>query len=86
VIKQVMCNGYLNFADIAEHLDSTPEEIAAVTKYNPEMLQPFIEDVLAEIVDGNIHVSADGMFVVRNIAMLFDPNLATTTYKFSKTV
>ena len=86
VINQVMCNGYLNFTEIAEYLKSTPEEIAAVTKYDPSMLQPFIEDGLVDIVDGNIHVSADGMFVVRNIAMLFDPNLATTTYKFSKTV
>jgi hypothetical protein len=46
----------------------------------------FESKYLQDIVDGNIHVSADGMFVVRNIAMLFDPNLATTTYKFSKTV
>jgi len=39
-----------------------------------------------EIIDGNIHVSSDGMFVVRNIAMLFDPNLTNSTSQFSKTV
>jgi len=39
-----------------------------------------------EIIDNNIHVSADGMFVVRNIAMLFDPFLGSTDSQFSKTV
>ena len=86
VINQVMCNGYLNFNEIAEHLKSTANEIIEITKYNPTKLQPFIEDGLVEIVDGNIHVSEDGMFVVRNIAMLFDPNLGDTGSKFSKTV
>ena len=86
VINQVMCNGYLNFDTIAEDLKSTAAEIIAITKYNPAKLQPFIEDGLVEIVDGNIHVSEDGMFVVRNIAMLFDPNLGDTGSKFSKTV
>lgn len=86
VINQVMCNGYLNFNEIAEHLKSTSEEIIAITKYDPAKLQPFIEDGLVEIVDGNIHVSADGMFVVRNIAMLFDPFLENTKSQFSKTV
>lgn len=86
VINQLMCNGYLNFNEIAEHLKSTAEEIMAITKYDPAKLQPFIEDGLAEIVDGNIHVSADGMFVVRNIAMLFDPFLENTKSQFSKTV
>jgi oxygen-independent coproporphyrinogen III oxidase len=86
VINQVMCNGYLNFDTIAEDLKSTADEIIAITKYNPAKLQPFIEDGLVEIVDGNIHVSEDGMFVVRNIAMLFDPNLGDTGSKFSKTV
>ena len=86
VINQLMCNGYLNFDDIAQHLKSTDDEIIAITKYNPAKLQPFIEDGLVEIVDGNIYVSEDGMFVVRNIAMLFDPNLGETSSKFSKTV
>jgi oxygen-independent coproporphyrinogen III oxidase len=86
VINQLMCNGYLNFNEIAEHLKSTAEEIIAITKYNTAKLQPFIEDGLVEIVDGNIHVSADGMFVVRNIAMLFDPFLEKTKSQFSKTV
>jgi oxygen-independent coproporphyrinogen-3 oxidase len=86
VINQVMCNGYLNFEDIALHLKTTVDEIISITKYNPAKLQPFIEDGLVEIVDENIHVSSDGMFVVRNIAMLFDPNLVNSTSQFSKTV
>lgn len=86
VINQVMCNGYLNFEEIAQHLKCSAGEVIAVTGYHPSKLDPFIEDGLVEIIDNNIHVSADGMFVVRNIAMLFDPFLGNTDSQFSKTV
>ena len=86
VINEVMCNGYLDFDVIAQRLKCTTEEVKAITDYNPSKLQPFIEDGLVELVNDTIHVSADGMFVVRNIAMLFDPNLGTTNSKFSKIV
>ena len=86
VINEVMCNGYLNFDDIAQRVKCTSDEVKAITAYDSDMLLPFIEDGLVEIIDGNIHVSSDGMFVVRNIAMLFDPNLTNSTSQFSKTV
>jgi len=86
VINEVMCNGYLNFNDIAQRVKCTADEVKAITAYDSDMLLPFIEDGLVEIIDGNIHVSSDGMFVVRNIAMLFDPNLTNSTSQFSKTV
>jgi len=86
VINEVMCNGYLDFDVIARRLKITAEEVKTITNYNPSKLQPFIEDGLVDIVDDKIHVSADGMFVVRNIAMLFDPNLGITESKFSRVV
>lgn len=86
VINEAMCNGYINFEEIGLRVKCTANEVKAITRYDEASLKPYIEDGLATIENGNIHVSPDGMFVVRNIAMLFDPNLATTTYKFSKTV
>ncbi|MDO9154236.1 MAG: oxygen-independent coproporphyrinogen III oxidase [Paludibacter sp.] len=86
VINELMCNGYLNFEDIAKPLQCTANEIISITNYNPAKLEPFIEDGLVKIVNNNIHVSEDGMFVVRNIAMLFDPNLTSNTSQFSKAV
>jgi oxygen-independent coproporphyrinogen III oxidase len=86
VINQLMCNGYLDFDEIAQRLKCSADEIKEVTAYNPAKLDPFIEDGLVEIIDNNIHVSADGMFIVRNIAMLFDPFLGSTNSQFSKTV
>ena len=86
VINEVMCNGYLDFDVIAQRLKTTADEVKTITNYNPSKLQPFIEDGLVEITDDKIHVSADGMFVVRNIAMLFDPFLGSTESKFSRVV
>ena len=86
VINEVMCNGYLDFDRIALRLNTTSEEIIRITAYEQNKLAPFIEDGLVEINDGKIQISVDGMFVVRNIAMLFDPFLAIQDSKFSKTV
>lgn len=86
VINEVMCNGYLDFDAMANHLKTTADDIKRITDYNPAKLKPFEEDGLVEITDNKIQVSADGMFVIRNIAMLFDPFLGKVNSQFSKTV
>ncbi len=86
VINELMCNGYLDFDAMAIRLKTTAENIKQITTYEPSKLEQFIADGLVEINNNIIKVSADGMMVVRNIAMTFDPNLTVQTSQFSKTV
>ncbi|HLP05128.1 MAG TPA: oxygen-independent coproporphyrinogen III oxidase, partial [Paludibacter sp.] len=86
VINEVMCNGMVDFNEIARRTNCPAAEVRSITRFDNSKLQPFIADGLAEIRDGNVFVNATGMFVVRNIAMLFDPNLKNSTSRFSKTV
>ena len=86
VINEVMCNGVLDFAEIAKSYDLTITELKAILSYNPDKLAEFIEDNLVEITETTVKVNSLGMMVVRNIAMTFDPNLDTEKNHFSKTV
>ena len=86
VINEIMCNGFLDFDEIASRFNTTSLEIKRITNYEPAKLKSFEEDGLVEISENQLHVSADGMFVVRNIAMLFDPFLGNINSQFSKTV
>jgi len=86
VINEIMCNGHLNFKELAKRLKTTADEIKRITGYDPSGFVSFEKDGLLEVTDDGIQVSVDGMFVVRNIAMLFDPFLNTQGTHFSKTV
>jgi len=86
VINEIMCNGHLNFKELAKRLKTTADEIKRITGYDPSGFVSLEKDGLLEVTDDGIQVSVDGMFVVRNIAMLFDPFLNTQGTHFSKTV
>lgn len=86
VINEIMCNGHLDFEDVAERLGTTAEIIKQKVEYNPYRLQEFIDDKLLTLNNDVINVSTDGMMVVRNVAMVFDPLLEMADNKFSKTV
>jgi len=86
VINEIMCNGHLDFKELAERLKIAPDDIKRITAYDPSRLVTFEKDGLLETKGDVIQVSVDGMFIVRNIAMLFDPFLNTQSSHFSKTV
>lgn len=86
VINELMCNGYLDFSSLSKRLNISVEEIKKITAYDPGKLKVFENDGLVEIKNDVIKVSADGMLVVRNIAMIFDPLLEIQSSQFSKTV
>jgi len=86
VINEIMCNGLLDFEALAKRLKTTSNEIKRITAYDPSRFETFEKDGLLEVSDDRIIVSVDGMFVVRDIAMLFDPFLNIQSSKFSKTV
>jgi len=86
VINEIMCNGYLDFTNLAKRMNVSVNEIKKITNYDSSKLSDFIDDGLVEINNDVIQVSADGMMVVRTIAMIFDPSLVIQNSQFSKTV
>ncbi len=86
VITEIMCNGYLSFAEIAERFSITVEEVAQIVDFKEEKLEQFIADDLVEYKTGELKLKEQGFFVVRNIAMAFDPLLTVKEAQYSKTV
>jgi oxygen-independent coproporphyrinogen III oxidase len=86
VINEIMCNGYLDFSEIASRFNISAETLKQTLKFDPSKLNEFIADELIEINNNIIQVNANGMFVIRNIAMCFDPFLKIEDSQFSKTV
>ena len=86
VINELMCNGYIDFHSIASEFSTTAETVMQVVGYDPSSLSPFTEDDLLIIENGNIKLKPEGFFVVRNIAMEFDPLLNVGKSQYSKTV
>lgn len=86
VINQIMCNGHLNFADIARQFGSDAESVKHLLKFDKKKFEPFVKDQLIDIEDDKIQLKGNGFLVVRNIAMLLDPQLSVKKAQYSKTV
>jgi oxygen-independent coproporphyrinogen-3 oxidase len=85
-VNSVMCNGYLKFEEMADQLGITGDALKDTLHYSPAKLDEFINDGLVAITDDGIAVSQQGMLVVRNIAMAFDPQLGDKQGMYSKTI
>jgi oxygen-independent coproporphyrinogen-3 oxidase len=85
-INAIMCNGYMNFDDMAGSFSMTSNELKQVLKYTPDKLKEFMDDGLVSIEGESLHVSAEGMLIARNIAMAFDPQLEVKQGMYSKTI
>ena len=86
VINEIMCNGYLDFSELSKRLNISVDNIKSATEYDSSKLKEFEDDGLVEVIEDIIKVSTDGMLVVRNIAMIFDPMLKIQDSQYSKTV
>ncbi|NOY38652.1 MAG: oxygen-independent coproporphyrinogen III oxidase [Chlorobi bacterium] len=87
VINEVMCNGYVDFSQIAKHFAIRKTEVLDYVKFDPGKFTLFIDDGLIEILPEGLKVNRLGMMVVRNIAMNLDPLAAgKSEKKFSKTI
>jgi oxygen-independent coproporphyrinogen-3 oxidase len=86
VITEIMCNGHLDFNEIGESFHKTANEIKEIVEFSPEKLQQFMDDGLVSIEGNVVRVHKEGFFVVRNIAMAFDPKLKTSDAMYSKTI
>lgn len=86
VINETMCNGVFSFTEIGSCFGISGNEVKHIVNYQEEKLAEFVADGLLKITGDGIEVSKTGMLIVRNIAMVFDPQLNTEGDKYSKTI
>lgn len=86
IITELMCNGYLDFATIAERYGREVEEIKTLTKLTPHTFDEFIADGLMQYENDIISVTELGMFFIRNIAATLDPAYTEGKGVYSKVV
>ncbi|MBU0487281.1 MAG: oxygen-independent coproporphyrinogen III oxidase [Bacteroidetes bacterium] len=86
VINSIMCNGFVNFRQVADMFGLTASDVVGITGYKPERIQEFIDDGLISVFDDHIEINQTGMMIARNIAMVFDPQLSIQENKYSKTI
>ena len=86
VINSIMCNGLLDFKEIANEFNLTVDEIKQVIQLEPSKFTDFVNDDLMAIDDNQIKVHEKGLLFARNIAMALDPALKRGENIYSKTV
>lgn len=86
VINEIMCNGYLDLCYVANKYNTTVESIEKITGYSPAKLKEYIDDGLLKTEGKTVILEPAGFFVVRNIAMQFDPLSDIGKNQYSKTV
>ena len=86
VIAEIMCNGRMNFEEIGHQFGKAADEVKEIVAFKPEKLDEFVNDNLVSINGNEINIHEEGFFIVRNIAMAFDPLLKTTDAMYSKTI
>ncbi len=72
VIKQLICNFQLSFAEISERYAL---DFKSYFAQDLALLRPFIEDGLVAMDEVGIRVSSTGRLLIRNICMCFDSYL-----------
>lgn len=87
VLNEIMCNHYLDFDAVAVEFDITRPELKKVLEYNPKNLDDFAADGLLSYDGQVVNVTSRGFFLIRNIAMAFDPLMKSTPEnRYSKTI
>ena len=86
VITEIMCNGYLNMHEKAQKHNISLEKLKETLGFKKDKLQKFIKDNLITFNKDILELKPEGFFVVRNIAMAFDPLLEIKNAQYSKTV
>ncbi|MFW5830649.1 MAG: oxygen-independent coproporphyrinogen III oxidase [Prolixibacteraceae bacterium] len=86
VINEIMCNHFVSWPNTAQKFNVSAEEVRNAITFDHDIIQLFVSDGLIKFTPDEIRVTDMGRFFVRNIAGSFDPNLKTTTKKFSKSL
>ncbi len=89
VITELMCNSYLDFADVERRFDLTFDEYFAEELAALEAPGGAVEEGMATVADGHIAATELGSIFIRNVAMTFDvylKNVRRDKPVFSRTV
>ena len=86
IVNSIMCNGVLNFEEIAGQFNMTSQEIKDLVRYDPVKFEDFIRDGLMDLIDSRIQIHDKGFIFARNIAMALDPAFNQEENIYSKTV
>jgi oxygen-independent coproporphyrinogen-3 oxidase len=86
VVNSIMCNGLLDFDQIAHQFQMTAAEIKEVIQFDPSKFEEFIADDLLDLNGSQIRVHENGHLFERNIAMALDPALKKGENVYSRTV
>ncbi|HHR5956613.1 TPA: oxygen-independent coproporphyrinogen III oxidase, partial [Providencia alcalifaciens] len=85
VIKTLICNFQLNFAQIEALY---PIDFKTYFKEDLELLKPMAEDGLVEVSETGIKVTPRGRLLIRNVCMCFDVYLRSQMrlHQFSRVI
>ena len=86
VIETLMCNYYIDWREIAEHLSISIDELKSATTYNTEIFADMQNDGILDFDDNVIRITAEGSPFVRNVAAALDPLMKNTKKSFSKPI
>lgn len=85
-INQIMCNGYLDFEQIAQSYSCSVDDFLRITQFDVSRLDALLQDHLVEYKDNIIQVTPEGMLIVRNVAVAFDPSYTLKEGQYSNTL
>ncbi len=84
VIMGIMCSGTVDWAELGKTYHYDVERL--LMRENLRLI-PLIADGLVDVSQGQLRVTAEGRYYLRNIAMIFDAHLsAMQEVRFSKTL
>ncbi len=86
IVNNIMCNGVLEFEDIARQFGLTSEDIKQLVRFNPANFEGFIFDGMMTLKNSSISVFDKGFIFASNIAMALDPAYNQSENIYSKTV
>uniref|UniRef100_A0AB33JU94 Coproporphyrinogen-III oxidase n=1 Tax=Prevotella sp. GTC17262 TaxID=3236797 RepID=A0AB33JU94_9BACT len=86
VIETLMCNYRINWQEIANHTQTSVEQLKAATAYNEQKLQEFAADGIIRFDESHLEMTDDASPMVRNVAASLDPLMLKSDKSFSKAI
>lgn len=85
-ITEIMCNGYLNFAELGKRFRSDAELMRRILKYDAGRFADLEADRLLNATNDELILTLPGKLMSRVVAMRLDPLIGEETTGFSRTI
>ena len=86
VIETLMCNYHIDWAQLAEELSLTVDEVKAAIHYDEPRLREMEADGILHFTTNTLEITGEGNPFVRTVAATLDPMMVNTDKKFSKPI